>query len=52
MNSVVVSNASIVACTTSDKYIEKRLQAFGPLQFDWAIVEEGKVLPFQKLLAQ
>lgn len=41
MNSVVVRNASIVACTTSDKYIEKRLQASGPLQFDWAIVEEA-----------
>ena len=41
MNSAVGRNASVVACTTSDKYIEKRLQALGPLQFDWAIVEEA-----------
>jgi len=41
MNSAISRNASIVACTTSDKFIEKRLQALGPLQFDWAIVEEA-----------
>lgn len=41
INSAVARNASIVACTTSDKYIEKRLRALGPLQFDWAIVEEA-----------
>ena len=41
MNSAVARNASIVACTTSDKFIEKRLQTLGPLQFDWVIVEEA-----------
>ena len=41
MNSAVARNASIIACTTSDKFIEKRLQTLGPLQFDWVIVEEA-----------
>ena len=41
VNSAVSRNASIIACTTSDKYVERRLKSLGPLQFDWAIVEEA-----------